>query len=189
MLLALEALKLKHNKMIRKTSSILKWVSQTDNQRTKLPLNSLSNIVNPYPERFNCETPFAHKIQHITKCVCTKNAHSCNKCTKVLYLLYFLFDNFVAKTILQMHKQAQQWSLCMMIIFFIFIFNVSLSSRDCNFLITRRSILGSDGMTKSDCSLALWVHSECPLSAVWVLYISALWIHPEVILKSSWSHH
>ena len=63
MMLALEALKLKHNKMIRKTSFILKWVSQTDNQWTKLPLNSLSNIVNPYPERFNCETPFAHKIQ------------------------------------------------------------------------------------------------------------------------------
>ena len=31
---------------------------------------------------------------------------------------------------------------------------------------TRRSILGSDGMTKSDCSLALSVPSECCLSAL-----------------------
>ena len=64
MISALEASKLKHNEMIRKTSFILKWVRQTNNQRTKLhctvPLNSLFNIVNPFPER---ETPFAHKIQ------------------------------------------------------------------------------------------------------------------------------
>ena len=32
-----------------------------------------------------------------------------------------------------------------------------------------RSILGSDGMMKSDCSLALWLHFECLLNALWVL--------------------
>ena len=48
---------------------------------------------------------------------------------------------------------------------------------------TRRNVLGSDGMTKSDCSCslcALSVLCECLLSALWML---------EVILKSSWSHH
>ena len=70
---------------------------------------------------------------------------------------------------------------------------------------TRRSILGSDGMMKSDCSFALWVlfkcslsafwvPSECLLSAFWVLWVigESSWSHPEgpeVILKSSWSHH
>ena len=53
--------------------------------------------------------------------------------------------------------------------------------------LTRRSILGSDGMTKSDCSLALWELFKCSLSAFWVILKSS-WSHPEVILKSSWSH-
>ena len=35
--------------------------------------------------------------------------------------------------------------------------------------ITRRSILGSDGMTKSDCSLVLWVLFKCSLSFLWTL--------------------
>ena len=56
-----------------------------------------------------------------------------------------------------------------------------------NLNLTRRSILGSDGMTKSDC----WVLFKYSLSAFWVLWVpsecllNALW----VILKSSWSHH
>ena len=51
---------------------------------------------------------------------------------------------------------------------------------------TRQSILGSDGMTKSNCSLSLWILFECPLNILWVLsewLLNALW----VVLKSSWS--
>ena len=41
----------------------------------------------------------------------------------------------------------------------------------CLFIVTetRQSILGSDGMTKSDCSLALWVLLKYSLSALWLL--------------------
>ena len=53
-------------------------------------------------------------------------------------------------------------------------------------ILTRRSILGSDGMTKSDCSLSFWLLFKYCLSAFWVLsecLLNALWD----ILKSSWS--
>ena len=43
--------------------------------------------------------------------------------------------------------------------------------------ITRQSILGSDGMTKSNCSLFIWLLSECLHNVL------------RVILKSSLSHH
>ena len=49
-------------------------------------------------------------------------------------------------------------------------------------------------MTKSDCSLSLWVLSKCSLSAFWLLsecsevILKSFWSHPEVILKSYWSH-
>ena len=42
-------------------------------------------------------------------------------------------------------------------------------------------------MTKSDCSLALWVLSECSLIALWLLSESS-WSYVMVICKSSWSH-
>ena len=69
---------------------------------------------------------------------------------------------------------------------------------------------------KSDCSLSLWLLSECSLSILWLLWmlsecllnapaesswshpqviwgcpedvLKTSWSHPEVILKSSWSH-
>ena len=63
---------------------------------------------------------------------------------------------------------------------------------------TRRCILGSDGMTKSDCSISLWLLFKYSLSAFWVLSECSLnaclmlsessWSYPEVILKSCWSH-
>ena len=53
---------------------------------------------------------------------------------------------------------------------------------------TRPSILGSDGMMKSDCSLSLWLLFECSLSILRVTseYSEYSWSHPEVILMSSW---
>ena len=69
----------------------------------------------------------------------------------------------------------------------------------CIHKVTRRSILGSDGMTKSDCSLSLWLISECSLSILWVpseyslnaclMLLESSWRHPEDILKTSWKHH
>ena len=47
---------------------------------------------------------------------------------------------------------------------------------------TRRSILGSDGMTKSEYSLSLWFLSECSLSILWLPFecllsaLNALWM-------------
>ncbi len=67
----------------------------------------------------------------------------------------------------------------------------------------RRSIIwhtisGSDGMTKSDCSLNAcimfsdsWSHPEVILKSSWSqpeVILKSSWSHPEVILKSSWSH-
>jgi len=67
--------------------------------------------------------------------------------------------------------------------------------------VTRRSILGSDGMMKSDWSLSLWVLFKYSLSALCVLWVlsecllNALWFilksssnHPEDIMKTSWRH-
>ena len=53
---------------------------------------------------------------------------------------------------------------------------------------TRRSILGSAGMTKSNCSFSLWMLSECSLNACLMLSDSS-WSHPQIILKTSWRHH
>ena len=47
---------------------------------------------------------------------------------------------------------------------------------------TRRSILDSDGMTKSDFPLSLWLLSESLLSTFWVILKSSC---PEDILKIS----
>ena len=54
---------------------------------------------------------------------------------------------------------------------------------------TRQSILGYDGMTKSDCSLSLWLLCKDPLSAFWVLWVlsECLLIALSVNLKSSWN--
>ena len=49
-------------------------------------------------------------------------------------------------------------------------------------VLTRRSILGSDVMMKSDCSL----FSDCSMSALSTLWMLAL-RHPDVILMSSYS--
>ena len=58
---------------------------------------------------------------------------------------------------------------------------------------TRWSILGSDDMTKSDCSLYLWFLSDCSSSILWgssecsLNHLKSSLSYPEDILKSSWT--